>query len=516
MANAGSNSWLGEPAGQSFGQYTVLRRLGAGGMAETFEAVRHGPGGFSQRVCLKLVLPSFRGREDFMAAFEREARLAARLRHSNIVGILDYGQVDGVSYMAIELIDGVDLSALLESHPDKRLPYDHVALLGHEIAAALEHAHDPHRAGPTGEPGRAIVHRDISPSNIMISKVGEVLLTDFGVAKAVSGTAHQQSAVKGKVPYMSPEHLRADAIDGRADLFSLGVCLYEALAGVRPFVGGNDPATILQILNGEHPSLHSLIPTAPKELCAVIERMIEADPDDRPTSGSEVRDQLHPFLPPPSVGRELGRMAAETRKSVAPATPHEPTSGVSPTGDRSDPSHAPIGEGPTEPATPHAVLAQSTPASKSRRRPWAILLLLAVILGGGFFALRGADPATTETPIEPAEETSEATPPATKETAETDQGPAADPEPPAETTAAVEAPPPEQPARVTPARLSVIVFPWGEVWINGKPRGPGPLQNVALKPGRYRIAAGRGSPAQTKTIRLREGQRETVRFNLTE
>ncbi|MGB5810099.1 MAG: serine/threonine-protein kinase, partial [Polyangiales bacterium] len=323
-------------------------------MAETFEAVRGGPGGFSQRVCLKLVLPFFRGRQDFLEAFEREARLAAKLRHSNIVGVIDFGQIEDVSYIALELIDGVDLAALLDAQPSGRLSHEVVALLGHELAAALEHAHDPHREGsPEGVPGNAIIHRDISPSNVLVSRRGEVMLTDFGVAKAITGTARQQSAVKGKVPYMSPEHLRAETVDGRADLFSLGVVLYEVLAGRRPFVGGNDPATILMILNGERPSLSTVAPGTPPGLCEVVERLLEPNRDDRPATASELRDQLHEFLPPPRVRRELGAMATTARESLAPAPPKEPTSGVnwyrvgsSPGGGRGPTRKTPTRSGP--------------------------------------------------------------------------------------------------------------------------------------------------------------------------
>ena len=131
-----------------------------------------------------------------------------------------------------------------------------------------------------------IVHRDISPSNVLVSRQGEILLTDFGVAKAISDTSRQQSAVKGKVPYMSPEQLRAESLDGRADLFALGVVLFEALAGERPYAGAHDPATIMLTLKGEHPPLPALAPDAPPGLCHVIERLIEPDKEQRPATAA--------------------------------------------------------------------------------------------------------------------------------------------------------------------------------------------------------------------------------------
>ncbi len=220
--------------GREFGPYTIVRRLGIGGMAETFEAIRHGTEGFAQRVCLKLALPFLREDKAFVQLFQREARLAAKLRHGNIVGVLDYGSVDGTPYMALELVDGVDLQRLLEGK--QRLSAEHVALIAIELAKGLSHAHDPPLdLGDSSSQIGGIVHRDLSPSNVMLSQQGEVLLTDFGVAKAISGASRHQSAVKGKVPYMSPEQLRNDPLDGRSDLFSLGVVLYECLSGSRPY-----------------------------------------------------------------------------------------------------------------------------------------------------------------------------------------------------------------------------------------------------------------------------------------
>jgi len=311
MPEADTPEWTGE----EFGPYRVLRRLGMGGMAETFEAVRFGPGGFSQRVCLKLVLPFYRNDPDFIRLFEREARLAARLRHSNIVGIIDFGNVDGTPYIALELVDGVDLQALLKVQPGRRLPPEFIELMALELAQGLAHAHNPagiSGGGKTSEV-RGIAHRDLSPSNVMLSVEGEILLTDFGVAKAMDGTNRKQSDVKGKVPYMSPEQLRNEMVDGRADLFSLGVLVYESLAGQRPYDGGSDPATILLILQGNRPPLRESVPDAPEGLCRVIDSLIEPDKEKRPVSAVALVEQLDEFAPSPRVRRELGKMVSKLR-----------------------------------------------------------------------------------------------------------------------------------------------------------------------------------------------------------
>ncbi|MGB9340109.1 MAG: serine/threonine-protein kinase, partial [Polyangiales bacterium] len=155
----------GEP--RDFGPYHLLRRLGVGGMAEAFEAMRAGDGGFEQRVCLKRVLPAFSEDAEFVSRFQREAKLAAQLRHTNIVGVIDVGEVDGVHYMTLELVDGVDLRSLLNSSPGGKLAWETVALIGLDLAFALQHAHG------------TLVHRDISPSNILLSRSGEAKLADF-------------------------------------------------------------------------------------------------------------------------------------------------------------------------------------------------------------------------------------------------------------------------------------------------------------------------------------------------
>ena len=214
---------------REFGPYYLVRRLGVGGMAETFEATRIGAEDFEQRVCLKRVLPAFSDDEAFVSRFRREAKLAAQLRHTNVVGVVDFGTVEGVHYMALELVDGIDLRSLLTSSPGEKLAPETTALIGLDLAYALEHAH------------ATLVHRDVSPSNILLSRSGEAKLADFGIAKSMDGASATASrSAQGKVPYMSPEHIRGEPVDGRTDLFSLGVVLFEALAGARPFDGAHD------------------------------------------------------------------------------------------------------------------------------------------------------------------------------------------------------------------------------------------------------------------------------------
>ena len=493
--------------GEQFGPYTLVRRLGIGGMAETFVAVRRGPAGFEQRVCVKLVLPFFQRDKNFVELFHREAKLAAKLRHSNVVGVIDFGEIEGRSYMALELIDGCDLQRLLDAQDRTRLPYELVALIGLDLAAALEHAHDPasRAAGESsGSIPQPIVHRDISPSNVLVSRQGEVLLTDFGVAKAISGTATKQSAIKGKIPYMSPEQLRGDPVDGRSDLFALGVVMFESLAGQRPFDGASDPATILRALKGDHPSLRTLAPETPSEMCDAIERLIMPNVDDRPQSAAELLEALDPFTPPRRVRRELGEKVQEIpdfSESLAPdaddRSEKEGYVGLSDGGSGvSKTAPAGNGDADTRAATrPPQGVAESK--SRSQRRRVGLVLVLAIAAAAGAaWALggRGTDP--TPVAIEPptqavnadAQEEEDPAPPAgsAETVAPTEEASAAAPSP------AKPRPKPE-PAVVKPAELSVIAVPWGTIWINGRSAGASPLKKLTLKPGTLRHRRGTGS-----------------------
>jgi len=496
--------------------------------------------------------------------FQREARLAAKLRHSNIVGVIDFGEIRGRSYMALELVDGVDLQVLLEAESGKRLSPEYVALIGHDLASALDHAHNPPRdSGPEGERASAIVHRDISPSNVLISRHGEIMLSDFGVAKAVSGASNKQSAVKGKIPYMSPEQLRLESVDGRADLFGVGVVLYEALSGRRPYEGGHDPATIMLILRGERQPLANVAPGVPPELCSIVDSLIEPDRDKRPRSAAELIEMLDPFVPSPRVRRELGRRVDELR-------PEEPEVGASgyppPLGDETTAPVEATDEGEREKRTSGIVGSgesqrkiepwsaggtdarpeRTEPRARGRRRGWAIaaVLIAGVVALVSVALLRPAlvdqgevEPSPpmgrpTGTSTAPIESENVEAPKTSNETSPKTQTPDPPVEVKADPTTNDEAQASEPPARqevapakkvkrsasdvaVKPSRLTVIVYPWGDVWINGKHRGSAPLKNMTLKPGRYRVSAGQGEPRVTRTIRLKAGETRKLRLDVT-
>jgi len=511
MDKAGFDTSLGEPDRKELGPYTLVRRLGVGGMAETYEAIRKGPGDFTQRVCLKLVLPFFRDREDFLTLFKREARLAAKLRHSNVVGVIDFGETDGVSYIALELVDGVDLATLLDAQPGTRIPPEHAALVGHDIAAALEHAHDPRRDGSADGPlDNAIIHRDLSPSNVLVSQRGEILLTDFGVAKAITGTARQQSAVKGKVPYMSPEQLRSETLDGRADLFALGVVLYESLAGHRPFQGEHDPGTIMQILNGDRRPLLEAAPDTPPGFAEIVEQLLEPDRDARPESATALLEMLDPYVPSPRERRELGKAVSIVRASLPAPAPLTPVSGSAPTDASGEPNREASGVARTGSSLPGGEVASPSPSPRTpSRRVWlAAVLVLGIAAGFGLWANRVERAPAPAAERAPTTATPEPTPTPAADTVVEGESPA---EPAAAVAKAAE-PVAQEPK---PGRLSVTVFPWGDVWIDGKPRGKAPVLRVALPRGRHKVSAGQGTPSKTRVVRLKAGQRRSIQFDLS-
>lgn len=294
-----------------FGKYKVVDKLGVGGMAETFTAISTSPEGVSQRVCLKRVLPAYSDNEQFVNMFLAEARVTAALRHSNIAQLVDFGRMEDTFYLALELVDGVDLRSLLRVLPSRRLEPSLVALLGAELSQALDYAHSHRHSGHR----EGVIHRDISPSNVLVSLAGEVKLTDFGIAKTLENkdVTHTE-AMKGKVPYMSPEQLKHGRIDARTDLFSLGILLFEALTGKRPFDGVTEMVTWQNIMAGERPALTEVAPEdTHKVLIEGIERLLEVDHEKRCESAQAFLEMIAPAIPPPTARRKLATLVRQAR-----------------------------------------------------------------------------------------------------------------------------------------------------------------------------------------------------------
>lgn len=289
---------------ERFGAYRIERMLGRGGMAEAFAAVRSLGEGVTQRVCIKRLLPGSDADPELMRALLAEARIGAALRHANIVSLLDHGEVEGSPYLALELVEGVDLRRLLRelARTGETMPWPTVS----ELAFALGHALDfAHAASPDGSL-LGVLHRDVSPSNVLLGVHGEIKLADFGIARFTAEThATRTGLLKGKVPYMAPEYVAGGSFDARCDLFALGVTLHECLVGERPFDGRNDAETLERILAGKRIPLARRSVDAPDALVQGVDALLAHDPRDRPATARAFVASLESVAPPVSARRSL-------------------------------------------------------------------------------------------------------------------------------------------------------------------------------------------------------------------
>ncbi|MFY1831199.1 protein kinase domain-containing protein [Myxococcus fulvus] len=262
------------------GKYQLVRKLASGGMAEVFLAKAAGPMGFEKTLVLKRILPHLAEDPAFVEMFLGEARLAAQLEHPNIVQIFDFGEADGSYFLAMEFIDGPTLRRLVKRALEQPLPPVVCAKLVAQAAEGLAFAHEFSDAA-TGEP-LGLIHRDVSPDNILVSRQGAVKVVDFGVAK-VAGQGHrtQTGVVKGKVAYMPPEQLRASPLDRRVDVYALGVVLYELLTGKRPFEATTEASTMQAILFEPFVPVEARRPDVPEPLRRILELALMKDRDAR-------------------------------------------------------------------------------------------------------------------------------------------------------------------------------------------------------------------------------------------
>src|SRR6478609_2185050 len=265
-----------------FGKYTLVERLGRGGMADVWKARISGPAGFQRTLVVKRILPHLVEDEHFKQMFVAEARLSARLNHANIVQVFELGDVAGEFYLAMEYVRGRDLVNVVRAQLMKGLPPPGMgAFVARELCRALAYAHA--LTDDNGTPLR-LIHRDVSPSNVMISFDGAVKLLDFGIAKALAEANENRTVtgtLKGKFGYMSPEQVEGKEIDHRSDLFAAGVVLHEILTGKRLFKGGSDLQTIAMVRDArvEPPSLFN--PAVPRELDDVCLKALARLPEDR-------------------------------------------------------------------------------------------------------------------------------------------------------------------------------------------------------------------------------------------
>lgn len=302
-------------ANDLLGKYLLGRRLGAGGMAEVFEATYSPEGGLERRVALKRIHPSQLGRPEAVELFRREASLGAQLHHPGVVQVLDYGRQGDTWYMALEYVDGVslrELLAFLAAH-GRTLPIEVVVTLTWQLAETLDYLHT--RTDAAGQPLK-LVHRDLNPPNVLITAAGEAKVADFGIALVASEERLTATGVvRGKVGYSAPEQLHGVSSDPRSDLFALGVTLWECLTGRKLFDGASDLALVRACLEEPITPPSTLRADTPPDLEAAIMRLLERDLDKRTPSAAELKRSLRDLEPQIGGRKALAALVVEAQQA---------------------------------------------------------------------------------------------------------------------------------------------------------------------------------------------------------
>jgi len=489
---------------RSFGRYQLVSLIASGGMAELWRAEVAGPAGVRKEVALKVVRGEHGGQGDFARMLVEEARLAARLTHANVVQVFELVEEGGRHAIAMELVRGRDLGRVLERCRELgvRLGLARAVHLGVEVARALAYAH---RLAEDGRP-LGLVHRDVSPHNVLVSFEGEVKLADFGIARAMSQAGlTDPGTVKGKLAYMAPEQARGEPVDGRADVFALGVLLWELCAGRRLHARESDAATLAALLSGEPISPPSAWNEAvPPDLDAAILAALARDPAARTPSADTLVAQLAAVLlrlarTPEDVDLRGLMQRLWPDGDAAPA--------------RLEQTAVRPAAGAAEPSATRTIGQPGGPAPAGRRTGrWALRAALAVLVvaSGGTLARRllggvageGSTPSPAATAPAPA-----AAPPSP---ALADPPPAGEAEPPVTTD------PSRDPAlaRRGQGRLLVSAHPWATVTVDGRAVGETP-QDLLLQAGRHRVGASHPTIGRAEVeVELAPGERLSWRPRL--
>jgi len=297
----GRNPLYDSPVGQMLGRYELVRPLARGGMAELFLARRRGPGGVEKRLVIKRVRRERATDPRFIDMFVREARLSMSFAHKNIVPVFDFGRVADELFLVMEYVDGVDLGAVLARAPAQAAQPDPlvIAFIGEEACQALSYVHEAVGLGSD----TAVIHRDVSPANVLLSYSGEVKLLDFGLATSETEiAAGGDRRVRGTPAYMAPEQARGEPLDPRTDVFSLGLVLWEALAGRRAYPGSDPSEVLVHARRAEVPPLDE--DRGPAPLRQIVERATRADPDQRFADARAMQVALDEFLVDARAARE--------------------------------------------------------------------------------------------------------------------------------------------------------------------------------------------------------------------
>jgi eukaryotic-like serine/threonine-protein kinase len=492
---------LNEPV--SFGRYTLIRRIAQGGMAQIYLAVQRGPHGFEKVAVLKVILPELTHNEDFVRMFLDEARIAANLDHNNVVRVYDFGEIDGQYFIAMEHLPGEDLASLLQQvrKSGKPMPVDVAADIIAHAATGLHFAHELKDSR-----GRLmnVVHRDVSPSNVIITYHGTVKLVDFGIARAETNlTKTEAGTLKGKVAYVSPEQAQGEPLDRRSDVWALGTVLHELLTGVRVFKRASDLKSLEAVAHAPVPSTQLTRPDVPDELDRIVLKAMARPLDERYQTAAELEEDLAAFLVGAGYVRSERKLAdfmsqtfdAERRDAKLLISQAQVADGAPILATPSQLKRLPLNLAPirSHSELPAAFTADSktaiAPDSVVVRRQQPLLLVgfaaLAVVSTGVAAALLLRNKPQQALPPEPAQ-------PVVVAPAEAKPAPAPAPAPePAVVAEAPEpapAPKPEKPRPAPPkaaarGKMTIDTVPWSEVFLNGKKLGDTPLVDYPMPAG---------------------------------
>jgi serine/threonine protein kinase len=429
-------------------RYHVVSKIAKGGMAEIFLALQQGEQGFQKPVVLKRILPALAADPKFVRMFVDEAHIASTLNHSNLVQVLDLGRSGGQYFLVLEFVDGWSLEQIRRraQHAKLKLPIPLALSVVSALCRGLAYVHTREKNGqPLG-----IVHRDVTPQNVLISQHGEVKLADFGIAKAIGKSERSATGIiKGKFAYMSPEQSQAQPLDARSDLFSVGTVLYLLTTGRKPFDGATDADVIMQVRRARPEKPSTVVRDLNPDVERLINRALRANPGKRWQSAEQMADKIDAILvklgepsgpaplkrwletlsakdgakppvpvappsPDPSIAVDLGSMDLELEEVVSTAVEQDRGTGLD-----TRPLRAPARAEPAAPNAPTwsdpswaarlkkaarggAPAAQAGPGRFKRwvRRMTIRAVLIVVALGGGFYFAHPHLPAWAKQPID--------------------------------------------------------------------------------------------------------------------
>jgi len=291
------------------GRYELLELLGRGGMAEVYKARLPGALGFDKMVAVKRILPEARTNAEYVDMFVREARLCSRMMHPNLIQVFEFAETEGELFLAMELVEGSDLRKVITAHKQlgKSVPMEFVTLLAQGVLRGLDGAHRL-----TDEHGQQlkVVHRDLSPANVLLSYEGAIKVADFGVAHTGEREDLDANTVKGKLQYMAPEQLLSGQVDERVDVFAAGCVLYEMLTGAPVYPFGQTPEVIQKVARGSYTPAEQLVPGIDRDLAAVVARALAANRDQRYSDCAAFANDLSRLVQsgklPCASGEDLG------------------------------------------------------------------------------------------------------------------------------------------------------------------------------------------------------------------